>query len=297
MPTASVGSQSAPYFSIPLNTSGQGNTLIVGRGISVYWDFQPPNTWPEHQHPTAQIVIALDSVDAQLNWGGAGRVASESTVIPHVWIVPRDMPHSAIWRSEAAMLVFYVERSYVSEECGCELTEGAILPLAPLIQQDYLISRLCKRFHELCHRQRGLSELLIIAGATLLTSLILQAYLGRAKSPVTRGRGLTEKCLDAVSAYIEQHLQEPLSPVLLAQSVNLPVSHFSRRFRISTGTAPMSFVWRYRVHRARQLLETGQWKVSAVAAETGFCDQSHLDRRFRREFNCSPGSVIPESSA
>lgn len=296
MPTSSVGRQSESHFSIPLNNSGNGNGLAIGRGISVYWDLQPPNTWREHRHPSAQIVIGLDPVDAQLNWGESGRAASVSTLIPHVWIVPHDMPHSATWRRCAAMVVFYVERSYVREECGCDLTEGALLPLAPLIQQDYLVSRLCKRFHELCHRRRGLSELLVIAGATLLTSLILQAYLGRSKSPVTSGGGLSEKYLELVSAYIEQHLREPLSPTLLAQSVHLPVSHFSRRFRISMGSAPMRFVWRYRIHRARQLLETGQWKVSAVAAETGFCDQSHLDRRFRREFNCAPGSVIPKKS-
>lgn len=296
MPTSSVGNHFAPHFSIPLNNSGHGNALAVGRGISVYWDLQPPNTWLEHRHPAAQIVVALDPVDVELNWGLPGGVTSETTLIPHVWIVPHDMPHSATWRRRAAMLVFYVERSYVREECGCELVEGAILPLAPLIQQDYLVSRLCRRFHELCHQRRGLSELLVIAGATLLTSLILQAYLGRSKSPVTRGGGLSEKRLELVSLYIEQHLREPLTPALLAQAVNLPLSYFSRRFRISTGSAPMRFVWRYRVHRARQLLETGQWKVSAVAAETGFCDQSHLDRRFRREFNCAPGSVIPERS-
>jgi AraC family transcriptional regulator len=296
MSASLVGSQPEPNFSIPLNTSGHGNTLAIGRGISVYWDLQPPNVWPEHRHPTAQIVIALDPVDVQLNWGLPSRAVSESTLIPHVWIVPHDMPHSATWRRGAAMVVFYVDRSYVRDECGCELAEGAVLPLAPLLQQDYLVSRLCKRFHELCHRQRGLSELLVIAGATLLTSLILQAYLGRSKSPVTRGGGLTEKHLELVSAYIEQHLRESLSPALLAQAVHLPISDFSRRFRISTGSAPMRFVWRYRIHRARQLLETGQWKVSAVAAETGFCDQSHLDRRFRREFSCPPGSVIPKKS-
>jgi transcriptional regulator GlxA family with amidase domain len=56
----------------------------------------------------------------------------------------------------------------------------------------------------------------------------------------------------------------------------------------------MKHVWGFRIHRARQLLETGQFKVAQVAAETGFYDQSHLDRQFRKEFGVSPGSVIPK---
>ncbi len=296
MPIPSTGKEPTPDFFIPHNNSGHGNVLNVGRGVSVYWDLQPPNTWPEHQHSTVQIVLALDPVDADLQWGPPGRVRRESIAVPHIWVLPHDTPHTKVWRGTAAMVVFYVQRSYLREECGCELTEGVLLPLAPILQQDYLINRLCRRYHELCHRHRRLSELMVVASATLLTSLLLQVYFGRSNSPMVRGGGLSDKCLKVVSAYIDEHLRERLTPALLAKTVDLPVGHFGRRFRISTGLAPMRFVWRRRIHRARQLLETGQWKVSAVAAETGFCDQSHLDRRFRREFDCTPGAVIPPSS-
>jgi len=35
------------------------------------------------------------------------------------------------------MVVFYLEREFVQEECGHEPAEGALLRLAPLVQQDY----------------------------------------------------------------------------------------------------------------------------------------------------------------
>ena len=296
MPTARAGKPSK-HFTIPVNNSGLGNVLNRGRGVSVYCDLQPPNNWPEHQHPTAQIVVALDPVEAVMKWGHAGCLFSETSTGPHVWIVPPDTPHSVEWKGTAAMLVLYVERSYIREECGCDLADGALLSLAPLARQDYLVTRLCRKFHDFCHRKRSLSGLLAVAGGTLLAALLLKAHLSRAALRPSQPAGLAEKRLQRVTAYVDAHLRDPLSRALLAQVGGLTEYHFSRMFKVSTGMSPMQYVWRCRIHYARQLLETGKWKVVAAAAEAGFCDQSHLDRQFRKAFGCSPGSVIPRPRA
>lgn len=298
MPSSNCGTP-PPHFSVPANNSGQGNVLKIGRGVSVYWDLQPPNTWLEHQHPTAQIVLALDPVDARMTWGHPGSIERVDCSTTHAWFLPHDTPHGADWRSLGAMLVFYVERDFIREECHCELTRGAVVPLLPLIQQDYLVSRVCRKFHDLCHRKRTLSEPLALAGATLLAASLLHACLARTTTQAGSGqeRGLSEKRLEVVANYIEAHLRDPLTPAALATAVGMSEHHFSRLFRISTGRSPMKYVWRCRVHRARQLLESGECKVAGVAADTGFCDQSHLDRQFRKEFGCSPGSVIPPAAS
>jgi len=295
MPTSRAGKPKR-QFTIPINNSGHGNIPLLGRGVSVYYDLQPPNSWPEQQHPTAQIVIALEPVEAVMKWSLGGHLFSEASTGPHVWIIPPDTPHSAEWKGTAAMLVLYVERDYIRDECGCELTDGALHSLTWLARQDYLITRLCQKFQDLCHRKRSHSGLLTVAGGTVLAALLLQALLTRAGHPF-QARGLNDRRLRRVTAYIEAHLREPLSPSLLAQVGGLTEYHFSRMFKASTGMPPMKYVWRCRIHRALQLLETGEWKVVATAAETGFCDQSHLDRKFRKEFGCSPGSVIPSRCA
>jgi AraC-like DNA-binding protein len=43
------------------------------------------------------------------------------------------------------------------------------------------------------------------------------------------------------------------------------------------------------LNRARRLLRAGE-PIAAVAAETGFADQSHLGRLFRRTFGTTPGA-------
>jgi len=295
MPTSRAGS--APrHFTIPINNSGRGNVPLPGHGVSVYYDLQPSNRWPEQQYPTAKIVIALEPVEALMQWSRDGIRYSEASSGTHVWIIPPDTPHSSEWKGTAAMLVLYVERDFIHDECGCELADGALLSLAVLARQDYLITQLCRKFHDLCHRRRSHSGLLKVAGGTLLAALLLKVQFARNLRPFEQ-RGLDEKRLRRVTDYIDAHLREPLTRALLANVSGLTECHFSRMFKGSTGFSPMKFVWRCRIHRARQLLETGEWKVVAVAAEAGFFDQSHLDRQFRKEFGCTPGSAIPSRRA
>ncbi len=64
--------------------------------------------------------------------------------------------------------------------------------------------------------------------------------------------------------------------------------YFSRRFARNAGMPPHAFRLAGRLNRARRLLRAGE-PVAAVAAETGFADQSHLGRHFRHYFGATPG--------
>ncbi|MDQ2102747.1 AraC family transcriptional regulator [Azospirillum isscasi] len=63
---------------------------------------------------------------------------------------------------------------------------------------------------------------------------------------------------------------------------------FSRRFRRCHGVPPHAFRLLERLNDARRLLRAGE-PIAAVAADTGFADQSHLGRCFRRAFGVTPG--------
>ena len=62
-----------------------------------------------------------------------------------------------------------------------------------------------------------------------------------------------------------------------------------RSFRAEVGMPPYAWLAQYRVGRARILLEQGCRPAEAAAA-TGFADQAHLTRWFRRVVGVTPGA-------
>ncbi|WP_020176302.1 AraC family transcriptional regulator [Methyloferula stellata] len=75
---------------------------------------------------------------------------------------------------------------------------------------------------------------------------------------------------------------------VLAKRMGQSRESFSRRFTERHGMPPHAFRLAARLNRARDLLRQGE-AVAAVAVETGFADQSHFGRLFRRAFGCTPG--------
>jgi AraC-like DNA-binding protein/mannose-6-phosphate isomerase-like protein (cupin superfamily) len=63
---------------------------------------------------------------------------------------------------------------------------------------------------------------------------------------------------------------------------------FSRRFRKLHGMPPRSFQLLQKLNDARRFLRMGE-SIAEVAVRTGFADQSHLGRLFRRVFGVTPG--------
>ena len=62
-------------------------------------------------------------------------------------------------------------------------------------------------------------------------------------------------------------------------------------YRHATGEGLQESAARFRVEHATRLLrETGQ-PLSSIALEAGFCDQSHMNRTFRRTLGRSPATV------
>ena len=73
-----------------------------------------------------------------------------------------------------------------------------------------------------------------------------------------------------------------------AQRAGMSREGFSRRFRKRLGMPPHAFWQLEKLNEARRLLRLGE-PIAAVAADTGFSDQSHLGRCFRRAFGVPPG--------
>ena len=73
----------------------------------------------------------------------------------------------------------------------------------------------------------------------------------------------------------------------MARSIGMSPYHMIRQFKAVCGLTPHQFQIQCRVRRGQKLLEEGK-SVTEAAYATGFCDQSHFDRCFRRIVRLTP---------
>ena len=79
----------------------------------------------------------------------------------------------------------------------------------------------------------------------------------------------------------------------MAHCVSVSPYHMIRQFKSVCGLTPHQFQIQCRVRKAQKLLEEGK-SVTEAAYATGFCDQSHFDRCFRKIVRLTP-SVYRQS--
>ena len=110
-------------------------------------------------------------------------------------------------------------------------------------------------------------------------------YFKRPSMDVPKWHGRLRPATD----YIAEHYAEPISLDLLAGLVGTSTINFRRQFTVTFGISPGRYLTTIRLNAVRKLLETTDKLVSDIAAETGFFDQSHLTKIFKRERGITPG--------
>jgi len=109
--------------------------------------------------------------------------------------------------------------------------------------------------------------------------------------PVRIHGGLSAVAKRRVLEMIDGALDARLTIEVLAREVGLSPAHFARAFKETLGRAPHQYLLALRLERARRLIETSQHSLSEIAQRTGFADQAHLTRLFKRAFGTTPGAL------
>ena len=93
---------------------------------------------------------------------------------------------------------------------------------------------------------------------------------------------------ERIVTYIETHLDGTITSSELIALTPLSASHFFRTFKITFGKTPLVYIGERRIERARQLMLASDESLAQIALACGLCDQSHLNRLFRRVVGTSP---------
>ncbi|MDI9836049.1 AraC family transcriptional regulator [Streptomyces sp. KAU_LT] len=118
---------------------------------------------------------------------------------------------------------------------------------------------------------------------------LLNALLDRhADDPGAASPALRPRALRHVREMLHSQLDSNIRLDDLAAVAGCSKRHLIRSFRQAYGVPPHHYRTLLRLARAKTLLAAGR-SVAETAAELGYCDQSQLNRHFRREFGMSAG--------
>jgi AraC-like DNA-binding protein len=107
----------------------------------------------------------------------------------------------------------------------------------------------------------------------------------RTRTPLT---ARDDRALRLACEYLADRPERNVGLDELAAAAGVGKFRLIRLFRERTGLAPHALLLAHRIRSARRLIEAGE-TIAATAAATGFVDQSHLHRVFRRSLGVTPG--------
>jgi AraC-like DNA-binding protein len=96
------------------------------------------------------------------------------------------------------------------------------------------------------------------------------------------------KRIEATAAYMERHLNEPVTRETLAELADMNPEHYSRLFRKYIGTSPIDYMTELRITRAKSLIRQGDLSIVEIARQVGFVDPYYFSRRFKQAVGVSP---------
>ena len=121
--------------------------------------------------------------------------------------------------------------------------------------------------------------------------LVRQAGVASPRHQPARG-GLAPAVRRRILELMDTRPDAHLSIETLAREAGLSPAHFARAFKESIGQAPHQHLLMLRLDRARRLLDGPGTTLSDVAQRSGFADQAHFTRFFKRRFGVTPGAFV-----
>ena len=140
---------------------------------------------------------------------------------------------------------------------------------------------------------RNPGGLAVVEAVTTALGHLLVRHAGVERERPLRVRGgLSGVARRRVLEMIDARLDARLTVDMLAREVGLSPAHFARAFKETVGQAPHQYLLWLRLERARRLLELCGADLSGIAQRTGFADQAHFTRLFKRAYRITPGALM-----
>jgi two-component system response regulator YesN len=93
-----------------------------------------------------------------------------------------------------------------------------------------------------------------------------------------------------ISAYVEKHYGEEITVPILAAWIGFSPNYFSKVFREQMGLSFSEWLNRFRIEKAKQLLQNSSERIADIAEMTGYGDYKYFTYVFRQQEGISPSN-------
>lgn len=100
--------------------------------------------------------------------------------------------------------------------------------------------------------------------------------------------GVRHPKLSTVVHMMEENIEEPISPAVLAEDVGMSTRQLERLFRRYLNRSPKRYYMELRLKKARNLLIQTEMSVINVALACGFASPSHFSKCYRALYQTTP---------
>jgi AraC-like DNA-binding protein len=267
-----------------------GHAVDVRQGDGIRWEFHrygpgPAGSHPRHAHDTYQIGYSPD-FDGEYWYRG------EHVPVPqgHLHVLhPGEVHAPRDPRARSRPVRFptaYVDRSLVRQAARDLGDTPSSDPFVVPVVDDAGVTAL---FLNLVATAAAPTESLRVSS---LQRTFLARLLSRHGGGPDASLGSERDAVKKVRDYVHAHFRRPLTLEELGEVAGLNPYYLARVFRAETGLPPYQYVTQLRVQEAAKRLARGD-DIATVAFDTGFADQPHLTRRFKRLVGVPPGQYRP----
>jgi len=194
-----------------------------------------------------------------------------------------------------------------------EKVKGGYSPDAIGSSLNELLSELCvnraspELAFEICHRLlfvisrawngKGTEEAQSVGSVYELSSTFqkfneLKLYMNEQLNACLSGsKGCSFKVAEVISrikSYIDAYCEADLSLQTVADRFDIDKYRLSREFKLQYDENYWQYVTRIRMEQAAVYLKETNWRSSHIAERTGYVDESHFSRAFKKHYGISP---------
>jgi AraC-like DNA-binding protein len=237
------------------------------------------HAYDPHRHDTYAIGITLSGVQ-RFTYRGVRSDSRAGNII----VLHPDEVHDGRAGIEAGFRyrMLYLEPRWIAEALGARAGSLPFVP-TPVSSDERLVKAAQHALGDLDRRPEDLDrDHMVLALADALLAL----------DSSVRSRAATPTCriaVDRAREFLDAQFHRTVSSRELEALTGLDRYALTRHFQQRLGTSPYRYLTMRRLDHVRSMLALATCSLAECAAASGFADQSHMTRQFKKAYGMSPG--------